>query len=243
MKSLDSRPVVIRLFDIDFSFSIVLSTIITTLTVIIVAWMLTRKINIRPNKSQTIMEILIDFLQSIVASNMNMKIAGNTMTLFSLVMFLFILVSNILDLPFFVEAGGYSFWNAPTANAVVCLSLALIVVLMSHYLSVQRFGFKRYVVQNYLKPVSFMFPIKLLEEFTNTLTLALRLYGNIYAGEVLIALLAQMALALGLTTIIPTVVLTVIWQGFSVMVSVIQAYVFVTLANVYIGHKIDYHAE
>lgn len=146
-------------------------------------------------------------------------------------------------MPFFVEAGGYTFWNAPTANAVVCLVLSLLVIAYSHYLSIQRFGFKKYVSQNFLQPVKFLFPLKLLEEFTNTLTLALRLYGNIYAGEVLIALLAQMSLSMGIATVIPTVVLTIIWQAFSVMVSFIQAYVFVTLSMVYIGHKIEYHAE
>lgn len=242
-ENMDSRPIVWRLFGIDFTFSILFATIVTIVTVLIIVRLLTRNITMRPNKGQTVMEMLIDFIQSIVANNMDFKIAGKTMTIFSLALFLMILVSNILDLPFFVEAGGYAFWNAPTANAVVCLALALLVILMSHYLAIQRFGFKQYVKQNYLEPVSFMLPIKLLEEFTNTLTLALRLYGNIYAGEVLIALLAKMGLALGLATVVPTVVLTVIWQGFSVMVSIIQAYVFVTLANVYIGHKLDHHQE
>lgn len=239
---MNSKPIVFELFGIGFSFSIVLSTIITFLCVIMFAYFMTRKLSIRPtHHGQTVMELLVNFIKGVVTSNVEWKTAGKPLTIFSTTLFLFIVFSNLLDLPFFVEAEGYSFWNAPTANAVVCLVLSLMVILLSHYLSIQRFGVKRYFKQNYLQPVSFLLPIKVLEEFTNTLTLALRLYGNIYAGEVLIALLAQMSLAAGLGTILPTVVLTMIWQGFSIMVSFIQAYVFVTLSMVYIGHKIEYH--
>ena len=45
---------------------------------------------------------------------------------------------------------------------------------------------------SYLKPMPFMAPLKVIEEFANTLTLGLRLYGNIYAGEVLLGLLATL---------------------------------------------------
>lgn len=240
---MESRPLDFELFGIGFTFSIVLSTIVTLISVMLFVFFMTRKLSIRPAHGQTVMELLVDFIKGVVTSNVKWEVAGKPLTIFSISLFLFIASSNLLDLPFFVEAGGYSFWNAPTSNAVVCLALSLMVILMSHYLSVQRFGFKRYLKQNYLKPVAFLLPIKILEEFTNTLTLALRLYGNIYAGEVLIALLAQLSLTAGLTTIFPTVILTIIWQGFSVMVSFIQAYVFTTLSMVYIGHKIEYHED
>ncbi|MBS4762342.1 F0F1 ATP synthase subunit A [Carnobacteriaceae bacterium zg-ZUI252] len=238
---MDSKPIVFKLFELDFTASILLSTVITSVCVIIFAYFTTRQLSIRPNRGQTVMEMLVDFIKNVVTSNVEWKVAGKPLTIFSVALFLFIVTSNLLDLPFFVESNGYAYWNAPTANAVVCLALSLMVILMSHYLSIQRFGVKRYIKKNYLQPVSFMLPLKILEEFTNTLTLALRLYGNIYAGEVLIALLAQLALSSGLVTIVPTVLLTILWQGFSVMVSFIQAYVFVTLSNVYIGHKLEDH--
>ncbi|MBS4749984.1 MULTISPECIES: F0F1 ATP synthase subunit A [unclassified Granulicatella] len=233
------KPIIFELFGIEITFSIVLSTLITCASVIVFTYFTTKKLSIRPNRGQTVMEMLVNFIKDIVTNNVKWEVAGKPLTIFGTTLFLFILMSNLLDLPFFVEAGGYSFWNAPTANAVVCLVLSLMVILLSHYLGIQRFGFKKYVSKNYLEPVKFLLPLKILEEFTNTLTLALRLYGNIYAGEVLIALLAQMSLAAGLGTIIPAVVLTVIWQAFSVMVAGIQAYVFTTLSMVYIGHKLE----
>ena len=47
----------------------------------------------------------------------------------------------------------------------------------------KRFGFKGYLVNSYLRPVGFLLPVKLMEEFTNLLTLGLRLYGNILPAK------------------------------------------------------------
>ena len=71
------------------------------------------------------------------------------------------------------------------------------------------------------------------------MTLSLRLYGNIYAGEVLLTLIGgRFAKSAGWFTVIASVPLTLIWQGFSVFIGSIQAYVFVTLSMVYIGKKV-----
>ena len=48
------------------------------------------------------------------------------------------------------------------------------------------------MINSYLKPVGFLLPLKIIEEFTNVITLGLRLYGNIFAGEVLLGLIANM---------------------------------------------------
>ena len=85
-------------------------------------------------------------------------------------------------------------------------------------------------------------PIKILEQFTNFINLDLRLYGNIYAVEVLLNLVFQMAQSHGILTFIPAMPLEMIWQGFSVFIGAIQAYVFVTLAMVYISQKVEKEA-
>lgn len=85
----------------------------------------------------------------------------------------------------------------------------------------------------------FLLPVNVIEEFTNFLTLSLRLYGNIYAGEVLLTLIGNdLAHAGGPFTLILAAPLAMIWQGFSVFIGSIQAYVFVTLSMVYIGKKV-----
>ncbi|MDX1770361.1 MAG: F0F1 ATP synthase subunit A, partial [Planococcaceae bacterium] len=80
---------------------------------------------------------------------------------------------------------------------------------------------------------------KVIEEFANTLTLGLRLYGNIYAGEILLGLLAGIGGAsfLGFFGVI---VPTLAWQGFSIFVGAIQSFIFVMLTMVYMAHKVSH---
>ena len=83
-----------------------------------------------------------------------------------------------------------------------------------------------------------MTPMNILEEFTNFASLALRIYGNIYAGEVLSGLLLTLSQqAAGWYPI--AFVLNLIWTAFSVFISCIQAYVFTMLTSMYLGKKIN----
>ena len=70
-------------------------------------------------------------------------------------------------------------------------------------------GFK-----GYLK--AYKNPMTLIEEFSNTLTLGLRLYGNIFAGEVLLGLLAGTLAMSGIWGALGAVIPTLVWQGLSV---------------------------
>src|SRR5690625_5520889 len=69
-----------------------------------------------------------------------------------------------------------------------------------------------------------MFPFKIMEEFTNTLTLGLRLFGNIFAG----GMLTSMIVGLGTLTVgwfVLSVPLMLVWQGFSLFIAGIQAFI------------------
>ena len=72
---------------------------------------------------------------------------------------------------------------------------------------------------------------------SSTLTLGLRLYGNIFAGELLLSLLAGLVVssAWGWIIGIPGLI---VWQGFSIFVGSIQAYIFIMLSMVYMSHKV-----
>jgi F-type H+-transporting ATPase subunit a len=98
-------------------------------------------------------------------------------------------------------------------------------------------GFSEYG-KEFFKPMSFMFPLKIIEEFANTLTLGLRLYGNIYAGEILLGLLAGLG-ASGIFGALGAAVPMLVWQGFSIFVGAIQAFIFTMLTMVYISHKVS----
>lgn len=147
----------------------------------------------------------------------------------------------MVGLIIFIHYEDHSYFASPTASPIVCLALALMTTLIAHYSGVQKMGLKGYIQHSYLSPMSIMLPIKLIEEFTNTITLAFRLYGNIYAGEVLLGLIVMFSSAAGLITYILAIPLGVVWQGFSVVIGAIQAYVFCTLTMVYISHKVMKH--
>src|SRR5699024_12261833 len=111
--------------------------------------------------------------------------------LFAFLCFVFIFVANQLGLIIQFVIGDVTYIKSPTASPMTTLTLAFMVLVISHIAGVNRFGFKGYVKNTFLSPMPVLFPIKILEQFTNFITLALRLYGNIYAGEVLLKLVFQ----------------------------------------------------
>ncbi|MBO8165551.1 MAG: F0F1 ATP synthase subunit A [Brevibacillus sp.] len=125
-----------------------------------------------------------------------------------------------------------AWWKSPTATASVTFTLAIFVLLYAHYLGLKK-GPGSYF-KHYFEPNPGIFPLHVLEEFViKPLTLPLRLFGNIFAGEVLIVfllsagLLASPALA--------------VWLAYSVFVGAIQAFIFTTLTMVYISQKVSHH--
>ena len=107
--------------------------------------------------------------------------------------------------------------------------------IISHIYGMQAKGAGRYWKETYLVPTM---PIKIIEELINLLTLAMRLFGNIFAGEILLALVASMGNSFGVATWLVGIPIQMVWQGFSIFIGAIQAYVFVTLSMVYLSEKV-----
>ena len=125
--------------------------------------------------------------------------------------------------------GDVALFDSPTANLSMALGLAVMVWLVSHYQGLHR---PKAYFKNYLNP------LHIIEEITNPLTHGMRLYGNIFAGEVLIASILTMPI---LFHFIPTgLPLLVGWLLYSAFVSSLQAYIFAVLMVLYIGMK-SYH--
>lgn len=182
----------------------------------------TRKLAVRPtSKSQLAIEYLVDFIRNMISSSLHWKV-GQQFHLLGFTLFLFVWVANMLGLVFILNIDGHSYWKSPTASPIVTLGLALMVILLTHYFGIKENGFKEYFMNSYIRPVAPLMPIKLLEEFTNTLTLALRLYGNIYAGEILLGLIASLANSYGLLTWVVGIPLQMVWQGFSIFIGSIK---------------------
>lgn len=86
--------------------------------------------------------------------------------------------------------------------------------------------------------MSFLLPLKIIEEFANTLTLGLRLYGNIYAGEILLTLIAGIA-GTSILGFFGGLIPGLAWIGFSIFIGFIQAFIFTMLTMVYLSHKVS----
>ncbi|GAW64114.1 F0F1 ATP synthase subunit A [Ligilactobacillus acidipiscis DSM 15836] len=228
---------VITLLGIPFNVGNCLSGLAAAIIVFLLVFVFSRNIQMKPKGKQNALEWLIDFTNNIVKANIPDE-QGRNYQLFSFTLFVLIFISNQIGLMIQFSVGDVTYLKSPTASPMTTLTLALLVMVLADFCGVTRFGFKGYFKNSYLSPMPALFPIELLEDFTNFLTLALRLYGNIFAGEVLLTTIRSMDKAGWLGTI-SSVPLEMIWQGFSVFIGSIQAYVFVTLTMVYISQKVE----
>ncbi|MGF6953267.1 F-type H+-transporting ATPase subunit a [Neobacillus sp. B4I6] len=211
---------------------------VASLIVFLIAVLSTRKLAMKPTGMQNFFEWVMDFVKGIINSTMDWK-DGGRFHILGITLIMYVFVSNMLGLPFAIVVDEKLWWKSPTADPIITLTLAVMVLALSHYYGVKLKGVKGYA-EGFFSPMKFLFPLKIIEEFANTLTLGLRLYGNIYAGELLLSLLATGLAHQGIAGTIAAVPLTLVWQGFSIFVGTIQAYIFTMLTMVYLAHKVSH---
>lgn len=228
---------IVTFLGLNFNLANILMITIASLIVFIIAVLSTRTLAMKPTGIQNFFEWVMDFVKNIINSTMDWKTGGRFHVL-GITIMMYVFVANMLGLPFSIVYNGELWWKSPTADPAVTLSLATLVVGLSHYYGVKLKGTAEYG-KEFFKPFWFMFPIKIIEEFANTLTLGLRLYGNIYAGEILLALLAA-GLATGVGGHLAAIIPMLLWQGFSIFVGAIQAFIFTMLTMVYLSHKVSH---
>ena len=214
---MDEKSWVFHIGPVWFDGTVTTMIILTCVIVFLLVFAFTRNLSLKPKGKQNAIEWVIDFTTNIVGDNMPRKEVRN-FSLFSFTLFLFIFVANQIGL--------------------VTMGLALLVLVLANYLGTEKLGLGSYIKNSFFTPAG-LFPIKLMEEFTNVITLGLRLYGNIFAGEVLLSLIASMVTSTGWWTLPFAIPLEMIWIAFSLFIGSIQAFVFTTLSMVYISHKIE----
>jgi F-type H+-transporting ATPase subunit a len=154
-------------------------------------------------------------------------------------LFVFIFVCNLFTL---LGLGSkYEFLLVPNADINLPLALALYVIVRVHIASVRARGvggyFKHYATQPfpiYLMPFNIF--INLVEEIAKPLTLALRLFGNLLSGTLMLSLIAALgAWKLGVIPIGNILVLpmNVVWKIFDMFIGAIQAFIFTLLTILY----------
>ncbi|MGT2925741.1 F0F1 ATP synthase subunit A [Streptococcus cuniculipharyngis] len=225
----------VTLFGITFDLTILAMSLITVLAVFGLVYWGSRQMRLKPSGKQNVIEWLYDFVRETISPKLG-KYTENY-SLFFFVIFLFLVVANNLGLLVKIETEHFNLWTSPTSVFAVDLTLSVIVALMCHVEGIRKNGIKGYLT-GFLSPYPAMLPMNLLEEVTNILSLALRLFGNIYVGEVMTTLILQMKnLNIALAPV--AFALNMLWAGFSMFISCIQAYVFIILASTYLGNKLN----
>jgi F-type H+-transporting ATPase subunit a len=131
-------------------------------------------------------------------------------------LFLFILTANLLEV--------VPLYHAPTSSLSTTAALAASVFFAVPFYGIRKRGLAGYF-REYLKPSPLMLPFNVISELSRTASLAVRLFGN---------MMSEGLIAAALLAIVPLFV-PMIMQGFGLVIGAIQAYIFFTLASVYIG--------
>jgi F-type H+-transporting ATPase subunit a len=175
-----------------------------------------------PGKTQHIFEVAYEFFHASAEEVVGHD--GPKYVPFFGTIFLFILFLNLIGLiPFF---------EAPTMYPMVPLGLAVVTFLFYHFTGLREHGFS--YLKQFLGPLPFlvvlMLPIEIISHFARPLSLTVRLFANMFAGE-------QVYLTfISLTKVI----IPVIFIGLHFFVSFLQAYIFMLLAMVYVGGAVSH---
>lgn len=224
---------------LEFNLSTMLMSTIAAIIVFVIAVLGARNATlVNVGGMQMVMEWVIDFVKGLIASTMDYK-KGEQFLSLALTLIMFIFVANFLGLPFMLEVNHDLWWKSPTADAHVPLTMSVMVVLMTHYYGIKMRGFREYG-KDFFKPFAIFFPILVLEEFAKMLTLGLRLFGNIFAGEMLLAMLAS-AYHIGIFGMVGAAIPMILWIGFKMFIGALQAFVFTILTLVYLQQKVEGH--
>jgi F-type H+-transporting ATPase subunit a len=214
-------------------------TILTTWLVMLVSlaffWYMGRsyKSN-RVNKRQATFEGIVNYLADLTSSTIGKH--GERFVPIFIGMFFFIFILNQIGFFPFKELG-LPFGGAPTADLNTTVAFALLVFFGIQFVAIRMSGIKAYA--HLFKPFIFLFPLNLVEELARPVVLALRLFFNIFVGELLLFVIATIIrsnvhvgpvnLSLG-AAVIPFVL-----QFFNFFVGTLQAFVFTLLSIVYLS--------
>ena len=205
--------VVFTLFGIPVRDTVVVTWVIMAFWMA-VAGLASRGISLRPKWWQHILEAGVQALLNLIAKLTRQP--GEKFLTFLGTLFIFIATANLL--------GTLPGLTSPTGDINTPLALALTVFFAVHYYGIKERGVRGYL-QRLAEPSIVMLPMELVGQVSRTLSLCLRLFGNIVAGGVIVAVLYLL-----IPLLIPIPLL-----AFNILIGLLQAFVFTILAAVYIG--------
>nr|YP_010700470.1 ATP synthase CF0 subunit IV [Strombomonas costata]WCH63609.1 ATP synthase CF0 subunit IV [Strombomonas costata] len=209
---------------------VLINSWIVILIIVLLGLSTTRELKMVPGGAQSFIEFLTEFVRDIAKTQIGEKEYLKWVPYLG-TMFLFIFVSNwsgalvpwkIIELPN-GELG------APTNDMInTTAGLAILTSLSYFYAGLSKKGY----FSKYVQPTPILLPINVLEDFTKPLSLSFRLFGNILADELVVAVM--------LVSLVPLIVpIPLIFLG--LFTSGIQALIFATLSGSYIGEAMEGH--
>jgi F-type H+-transporting ATPase subunit a len=181
-------------------------------------WLATRSLALRPSAPQTIMEMIVGAIEDQIHGTMRVTPPPYVPMIGTL--FLFILAANWCSLIPGVEP--------PTAHIETDAALGLIVFFAILYFGIRARGLVGYL-KTFAEPTFIMIPLNIVETFTRTFSLIVRLFGNVMSGVFVVGIVLSLA---GLLVPIPLMAL-------DLLTGVVQAYIFTVLAMVFIGSALN----
>ena len=197
-----------------------------------------------PGKFQVAVEAVFEFVASQVTDTMGQ--ADRYAVALASTIFLWVWGMNFMDLlpvdliPFIASLFGIHEWRpVPTADLSMNFALSIGVSLILVQQGIQYKGIKHYLMEIFAHPYpGYLFIVnvvfRLIEELSRPVSLALRLYANIYAGELIFFLIA-------LTPLAPQWVSYGLWWGLHLVIITLQAYIFMVLSLAYLQGARESH--
>ncbi len=191
-----------------------------------------------PSKYKLVWEMGVDTVTRQVEGSIGP--AGRSVIPLALALFLFIFVANFFEI--FGVGSKYEILGPPTADVNLPLAMSLFVIAWVHIASVRTRGIGGYMRHYFAQPFpKYLFPfngfINVVEELAKPVTLALRLFGNLFSGGLMLTLIAALgAWKLGAVPIgdVATLIFDVVWKLFDVfLIGPIQAFIFALLTILY----------
>jgi len=216
-------------------------------------WLVTRKATSGvPSKTQAFVELAVGFVNDQVKSiyhGQSLWVAPIALTVF-----FWVVLMNAMDfLPVDIMAmiygwfGIHNWRSVPTADVNTTFALALSVFALMIIYGIKSKGVGGWTKELFVAPFGnhfllwpFNFLFQLVEFISKPLSHSLRLYGNIYAGEIIFLLLGMWA-ASGLVGTVFSGVLNLGWAIFHILIVLLQAYIFMMLTIVYLAMGEEHH--
>jgi len=244
--------------------SIIFTLLISFFFIFLLSLVARRATNGVPGKLQTAVELLVEFVDDMVKDTFHGKnkfIAPLAITIFCIVF-----LENFMDilpvdaLPAAAKLFGVEHLRTvATADLNTTVGMALGVFLLIQWVGITHKGIGTFagewftapfhadgtVLKILLAPVNFIF--RVIEELVRPLSLSMRLFGNMYAGELIFLLIACFTLGAALNQVSTyflggaQFVAGVIWTAFHYLIITLQAFIFMVLTIVYVGIAAEKH--